>query len=299
MMLYREDEFAAAADAFRAANAHADGLMVESTFNLTLSLLRLERFREASEAIDPVVDTEALPEAWYLKGFAQRRLGQLKDAEAWLEMAEEAGYEKATVELEELRRLRDIELSEADGFADDPEKKLAYLQGLLARLDSLSPGQHAYTLRRAGRAATELGDLDGARNYFVQACRVNLTAEAATELAEFVLDYGSDAETPAAEAWLMQAISLQGRHGRAHFCLGRLQRNRGRLAQAFHCMQTALRSSSDDEYFIFETAELAAELGNLSYCLALLTRLEALANAQQDHYWIDRARTLRRSIGAY
>jgi len=62
-------------------------------------------------------------------------------------------------------------------------------------------------------------------------------------------------------------------------------------------MLSAVRASPSDEYALFETAELAAEMGNVSFCLSLLARLEALASS--DPYWLDRARTLRRGIGAY
>ena len=124
-----------------------------------------------------------------------------------------------------------------------------------------------------------------------RACQTDLSADTATELAEFVLDHGGEEEEALAEHWLVQALSLNGAHGRARHCLGRLQQSRGQLHHAFHSMLSAMRACPTDEYILFETAELAAEIGNVALCLSILAQLEALASS--DHYWLDRARMFR------
>ena len=56
IMLYQEQLFAEAADAFRAAQEHAGWFQLESAFDLTLCLMRLARYEEALESIDQVLE---------------------------------------------------------------------------------------------------------------------------------------------------------------------------------------------------------------------------------------------------
>jgi len=295
-MLYHDGEFNAAADAFRAARRHSDEFLLEAAFNLSLSLTRLRHYDEALSAIDEVIDSEPLPEAMYMKGLILRYMERWDEAEHWLKRADEAGHDKAAAELSTLFWMRYQGVSHGEAFSDDPEKKLAYFTGVLSTLDSASPRKEATVLVQAGRAAAETGDYPLARRYFVRACQVDLSAETATELAEFVLDYGGEEEAETAESWLRQAMTFDGAHGRTHHCLGRLQQSRGRLMEAYRSMLSALKAIPSDEYVIFDAAELAAEKGDIAYSLALLARLEQLAGS--DHYWTDRARNLRRGIGA-
>ena len=297
MMLYRDDNFAVAADVFRAAGQHSESFLLEPVFNLALCEYRLGRYDAALAAIDRVVDYSPLPEALHVKGIILQRLCRFDEAEKVLLQAVAGGYEKAVSQLIDLRLRRDLDLVEGNAMAVDPEKRLACLTGLLARSDESAPRHTAQLLTQMGKAASQLGDLPLARTYYQRACETDLSAETATELAEFVLDCGGEDEVAVAEHWLVQALSLENEHGRALHCLGRVQQSRGQLQQAFHSMLSALRVSPSDEYVIVETAELVAEMGNVSLCLSILARLDAMANA--DPYWVDRARMLRRSIGAY
>ncbi|MFO7907654.1 MAG: tetratricopeptide repeat protein [Pirellulaceae bacterium] len=296
-LLYQSREFSAAADAFRAAQEHSEHFLVASAFNLALSLLRLSRFQDALVTIDEVIDDEPLPEALYLKGLTLRYLERWDDAAHWLEQADEAGNEKAEHELRMLPWRRYADLSQCEPLADHPEKRFAYFKGLLSTLDSTSEREQAPILAQMGKAAVQLGHYTTARRYFTRACQVDLSAETASELAEFVLDHGNAADSETAEHYLHQALTLNPNHAAAHHCLARLRSRQGRLTAAYHCMLHALNACPTDEEILFDTAELSAERGDISFSLALLTRLEALADTDQDHFWVDRARCLRRGIG--
>lgn len=295
--LYQAREFSAAADAYRAAREHSEHFLIESAFNLALALLRLSRFSDALVTIDEVIDADPLPEALYLKGLTLRYLERWDEAQHWLEQAHEAGHEKAAHELRMLPWRRYADLAQCEALADHPEQRLAYFKGLLSTLDSTSQREQAPILVQMGKAAVQLGHYDAARRYFTRACQVDLSAETAAELAEFVLDHETAAESETAERCLHQALTLNPNHGGAHHCLARLRSRQGRLTAAYHCMLHALNACPTDEEILFDTAELSAERGDVSFSLTLLTRLEALAATDQDHFWVDRARSLRRGIG--
>jgi tetratricopeptide (TPR) repeat protein len=298
MILYRDEQFALAAEAFRTASQHSESFLLESVFNLALSEFRLGHYHEALSAIDRVVDYSPLPEAVHVKAIVAQRLGRWDEAETLLLRALADGYDRAASQLADLRWRRDLEFGESDAVAADPEKRLAFLAGLLERRGTKEsePRPTAQLLTQLGKAASQAGDVQLARAYYQRACETDLTADTATELAEFVLDYGGEDEAAAAERWLVQALTLERDHSRALHCLGRLQQSRGQLEQALHSMLSALRANPYDEYVIVETAELVAEMGNTSLCLSILARLDAMASA--DPYWVDRAHMLRRSIGA-
>jgi tetratricopeptide (TPR) repeat protein len=293
-LLYEAKEYAAAADAYRACEAEVG---LPAWFNLCLCLFQLEKYAESLEAIERAIAHEALPEALYLKGLVLRKLERRQEAQQILQQAEAGGWKKASAELSAMRMERLMGGLETGGVADSPDKKLAYLAGCLAGSDQLDENHQVQLLVEAGDAAVSAGDYALARRYFIRACQVKLSAETATRLAEFVLDYGAESEAEMAERWLMRALSLEGDHARAHYCLGRLQKLRGQINRSFHSLASALRANPHDEYVIFETAETAAEMGKISYCLGLLDRLDARAG--DDSYWLYRARMLRRSIGAF
>jgi tetratricopeptide (TPR) repeat protein len=298
IILYQDGFYDEAAAAFRAAIKHANWFMMESGFDLTLCLLRLSRYEEALEAINEVLEHHQQGDSYYLKGLTLRYLKRYDEAEASLKEAESKGYEKAATELDELRVARDIDYLDSGDLPEDPEKRLAYVVGRLSGMESIETRHEVALLSRAGDAARDMGDFDVARRYYISACQKDLTPETSTQLAEFVLDFGGEDEAEEiAETWLHQALDMNDQHGRAHLCLGRMQWNRGELERAFHSMLSAVRACPTDEYVLFETAELAAEIGNIPYCLALIRRLQAVA--KDDHYWLDRARSLCRSIGVY
>lgn len=128
MILYREEHYAAAADAFRAADKNSDTFLLESVFNLSLSEYRVSRFEEALAAIEQVIDCAPLREALYIKGIILRRLKRLDEAETWLIKSDEAGHENAAAELIDLELARDVETICSGEMQDDPEKRLAYLR---------------------------------------------------------------------------------------------------------------------------------------------------------------------------
>ncbi|MFW6171297.1 MAG: tetratricopeptide repeat protein, partial [Planctomycetota bacterium] len=190
-----------------------------------------------------------------------------------------------------------ITLSQCNALDGHPEKQLAYFTGLLSTINPTSHREQSPILVQMGKAAVQVADHKSARRYFTRACEVDLSAQTAAELAEFVLDYGTEADWETAERCLQQALTLNPSHGGARHCLARLRSRQGRLTAAYHSMLHALNACPTDEEILYDTAELAAERGDVSFSLALLTRLESLAATEPDHYWVDRARSLRRGLG--
>ncbi len=293
--LYRAELYEDARNAFRAACEHSSSFAVESSFNLALCYVRLESYQAALDEVEKVLKEYNGSDAHWLKGRILQYMKRWDEAEQSIKEAVDLGSDRATEALTNLplERLRDQ--MEKTGIAEDPERKLALLKSFSGKSRRLEIGQRSKLLIEAAQAAVELGDYAQARDLLTRAYRQDTTAETTFCLAEFLMDHGEESESEIAESLLRRVLSLDRNHGRARFCLGRLYRARGQSDLAITSFVSALRIAPSDE-ITFETAEAAAETGNVPYCLALLQRIESASDP--DAYWVERARQLRRSIQA-